>query len=590
MPLTKAVPLNLKERITQEQVRALYDSIASLVMINLVVSTALVYVFWGAVAPNWLLGWYVAMLTMLVVRVLIYASYKRRADETKLKLYQRFVVFGSASAGVIWGAGGLIMFTPELEYQLFILLSLLAMAAGSAFSLSIYLPAYFAFVPLMLAPITLQLFLMDDSTHIALGSVTLVFLIAQTIFNIKINRSFTTTMSLRFENVDLIDQLKEQKVEAEQANRAKSAFLAAASHDLRQPLYALSLFTSALEHGGSAEKEKSVIKQIKHSAKSLETLFDALLDISKLDADTVDINKSDFELQPLLNKLAMEFDAQASDAGLTIIWEQNPPNVHSDPVLLEQILRNFISNAIRYTHSGEIKVTCNARADSQLVIAVSDTGLGILPAEQGAIFEEFYQLGNPGRDRAKGLGLGLSIVQRAAEKLKHKVEVVSEAGQGSTFSIIVDKAFHDPIVVSASTEPSESNELVDRETRPLVVVIDDEHSIRDGLSELLSLWNYDVVKSADANGVITQLNAQQRMPDVIISDFRLEGDETGSDAIEAINQACKAEISALIITGDTEPGLLSKLKSSGYEVLHKPVPPAKLRTFLRRLIHQSQEC
>jgi signal transduction histidine kinase/CheY-like chemotaxis protein len=590
MSLTKAVPLNLKERVTQEQVRALYDSIASLVMINLVVSTALVYAFWGAVSPNWLLGWYVAMLAMLIVRVLIYASYKRRGDETKLKLYQRFVVFGSASAGVIWGGGGLIMFTPELEYQLFILLSLLAMAAGSAFSLSIYLPAYFAFVPLMLAPITLQLFLIDDSTHTALGSVTLVFLIAQTIFNIKINRSFTTTMSLRFENVDLIDQLKEQKVEAEQANRAKSAFLAAASHDLRQPLYALSLFTSALEHGSSAAKEKNVIKQIKHSAKSLETLFDALLDISKLDADTVDINKSDFELQPLLNKLAIEFDAQASDAGLAIIWEQNPPNVHSDPALLEQILRNFISNAIRYTNAGEITVTCEASADSQVVIAVSDTGIGILPAEQGAIFEEFYQLGNPGRDRSKGLGLGLSIVQRAAEKLKHKIEVVSETSQGSKFSIIVDKAFHTPIAVSESTELGESYEIVDRETRPLVVVIDDEHSIRDGLSELLSLWNYDVVKSADANGVITQLNAQQRVPDVIISDFRLEGDETGSDAIKAINKACKSDIRALIITGDTEPGLLSKLKSSGYEVLHKPVPPAKLRTFLRRLIYQSQEC
>lgn len=594
MTTNNSIPVNLKDKIAEEQVKTLYESIASLVMINLVVSTALVFVFWDVVAANWLFGWYMAMYAMLAVRVAIYISYKRSFDETKLKLYQRFVVFGSASAGIIWGIGGLIMFTPEqLEYQLFILLSLLAMAAGSAFTLSIYLPAYFAFVPLMLTPITARLFAMEGPTYIALASVTLIFLIAQTLFNIKINRSFSSTMSLRFENLELIERLKEQKAEAEHANRAKSAFLAAASHDLRQPLYALSLFTTALEQRTNAPSDKQVIEQIQRSAQSLESLFDSLLDISKLDADTIDINKSDFRLQPLLEKLAHEFDAQATEAGLHIIWAQNPSDVHSDPVLLEQILRNYIANAIRYTKEGEIEVSCETMASNKIAICVRDTGIGIPSEDQKAIFDEFYQLGNPGRDRAKGLGLGLSIVQRAAEKLDHQIDLVSESGKGSSFSVIVEKALQKPIVASEPVESIESratNEDVGNHRRPLIVVIDDEDSIRDGLGELLTLWDYDVLKSADAKGVVEQLTPLQRLPDAIISDFRLGGEHTGIDAINTIKKTCQADISALIITGDTEPSLLSMLKSSGYPVLHKPVPPAQLRTFLRRLTLRSQTC
>ncbi|MEP5324178.1 hypothetical protein, partial [Marinobacter alexandrii] len=192
MPNTISTPNNPGEAIRAEQIKTLYESIASLVLINLVVGSALVYVFWDVVAHSLLLAWVATMLAMLSVRVAIYLSFKKRFDVSKLRRYQTFLILGSASAGVIWGAGGLIMFVPgQLEYQLLILLSLLAMAAGSAFSLSIYLPAYFAFVPLMLVPITLRLLLTGDTIHTALASVTIIFLIAQTAFNIKINRGLS---------------------------------------------------------------------------------------------------------------------------------------------------------------------------------------------------------------------------------------------------------------------------------------------------------------------------------------------------------------------------------------------------------------
>ncbi|MFK8041024.1 ATP-binding protein [Congregibacter sp.] len=570
--------------IRVEQIKTLYDSIASLVAINLVVSTALVYVFWGAVAPKWLLLWMTAMLVMLGTRVAIYLSFKQRFEVSKLRRYQAFLILGSASAGIIWGAGGLIMFLPgQLEFQLLILLSLLAMAAGSAFSLSIYLPAYYAFVPLMLAPITLRLLLIGDTVHSALASVTIVFLIAQTVFNIKINRSLSSAMELRFENLDLIDQLKEQKVEAEEANSAKSRFLAAASHDLRQPLYALTLFVSALEERMSSTEDREITNKIKRSADSLQSLFEALLDISKLDAGTVDVQKTDFDLQPMYKRLAVEFDPQAAQRNVTITWPTGNFAVRSEPALLEQILRNYVANAFRYTKAGEINVA-SVPTDDGVKISISDTGIGISPENQKAIFEEFYQLGNPERDRQKGLGLGLSIVQRAAQLLDHNIEVVSQVGQGSTFSVTVEAATQSGDLESVTSNPTSGNTLIS--ARPLIVVIDDEESIRDGMEQLLSSWGCEVILGASANDVIAQLDVEQRKPDGAISDYRLRDAQTGVDAIESINRACNSTIPALIVTGDTESQLQIDLRTKGYQVLHKPVQPAKLRAFLRSLPKQ----
>lgn len=584
MSNTIGTPDHSTGEIRVEQIKTLYESIASLVLINLVVGTALVYVFWDVVTHSWLLAWMVTMLVMLGIRAAIYLSFKRRFEESKLKRYQAFLIMGSASAGVIWGVGGLIMFVPgQLEYQLLILLSLLAMAAGSAFSLSIYLPAYFAFVPLMLAPITLRLLLIGDTVHTALASVTIIFLIAQTAFNIKINRGLSSAMELRFENLGLIEQLKQQKAEAEQANNAKSRFLAAASHDLRQPLYALTLFVSALEERITSPEDREITHKIKRSTDSLQSLFEALLDISKLDAGTIDIRKTDFWLTDMFATLADEFDPQGAQAGVSIRWPQEPFAVHSEPSLLEQILRNYIANAVRYTEAGDIKVTCEQRDDS-LKISVSDTGIGISAKDQTAIFEEFYQLGNPERDRAKGLGLGLSIVQRAAQLLGHNIEVVSQVGQGSIFSVTVDTATQSDFATAESIAPSINTAIA---AKPLVVVIDDEQSIREGMQTLLGSWGCDVVISADAEDVFAQLNAHQRKPDGIISDYRLRNAQTGVDAIESINSSYNSIIPSLIVTGDTEKQLLLELKTSGYQVLHKPVPPAKLRAFLRSFSGQS---
>jgi signal transduction histidine kinase len=232
--------------------------------------------------------WMGLMLTMLLVRLIFYCFYKNNIDSQQIKRFSYFLIIGSATSGLIWGIGGILLFPPDhLNYQLFILLSLMAMVVGSTFTLSVYLPAYFAYAPLSLLPIIIHLFLIGDSIHTTLGIVSLVFFVAVTSFNLKMNRSFKGSLQMRYDNLDLIAQLRFQKAEADNANRAKSKFLAAASHDLRQPLYALTLFTSKLDELIQYPEVRKVVQQIKMSVTSMNGLFNALLDISQFDAGII---------------------------------------------------------------------------------------------------------------------------------------------------------------------------------------------------------------------------------------------------------------------------------------------------------------
>jgi len=207
-------------------------------------------------------------------------------------------------------------------------------------------------------PVGFMLLIINDSIHLSLGLMTFFYVISISFFNIKINKGLKTSLRLRFENIDLVEQLREQKFEADHANMAKSKFLAAASHDLRQPLYALSLFTSVLDEYIETPKVRRVVDRIKASVTSLQSLFNALLDISRLDAGVMKTEKTDFNLQTLFTTLANDFDSIAAEKGLVISWPESNINVHSDQNLLKQILNNYISNAIRYTDTGNIRIQC----------------------------------------------------------------------------------------------------------------------------------------------------------------------------------------------------------------------------------------
>ena len=571
------------ERILVEQVKILYRTLLPILAISLVVGSGMLYGLWDAVSQTTLAIWMALLLIVVTIRVLTFASYRRYFKPEHAKRHGLYFILGSGVAGLLWGVGAVVLYPDQgIEYQLFILVILVGMGAGSLSSLTTYLPAFFAYFPTSLLPISVLLIMGGDPLHLSLGIMAVAYILALTYFALNINRALIQSLELRFENIELVGQLRQQKDEAEQANIAKSKFLAAASHDLRQPLHALTLFTSVLDESIQYPKVRRVVDQIKASVHALQSLFNALLDISRLEAGVMMAEKTDFNLQSMFEKLANDFDPEANEKGIAIAWPKASIAVHSDPTLLEQILRNYIVNAIRYTHEGEVLIVYEGDG-KLLTIKVIDTGVGIPEEEQQAIFNEFHQLGNPERDRSKGLGLGLAIVQRTAKLLGHEINVESQPGVGSTFSITVDQA---NIMESTGINKADFKRDAEHKETALLVVIDDEISVREGTQSLLELWGCDVITAVDKYEAIAQLRQSNRMPDGIIADYRLPKNQTGVEAIHAIYAEYHSNIPALIVTGDIAAERLREVNNSGFQVLHKPVAPVKLRAFLRNIQHR----
>jgi signal transduction histidine kinase len=567
---------HIQDKIHAEQIKIMHSSIPLILFTNFVVVWALSYGFSDVVSQTSLKICLGLMFVMVAVRAGLYFNYKDKLDSKDLRPLALSLIIGSALAGVLWATLSLLYLPADNQiYQIFLLGGLMVMAGGSAFTFSIYLPCYFAYIPATLLPITLQFFIIGDKFHNTLGIISVTYFLVLTLFNIKINKHFKATLALRFENLVLIEQLKQQKEEAERANKAKSKFLAAASHDLRQPLYALGLFTSVLDETIKFPKVKRVVEQINASVTALTNLFDKLLDISQLDAGVVIVKKQNFALSDIFDKLTKEFSREAQENNIELIWPSEYPAVYSEPDLLERILRNYLSNAIKYTCEGAVEVICEAR-NGKVYIQISDTGIGMTKETLEEIYEEFYQVSNPERDRQKGLGLGLSIIKRTADLLDHEISVTSEIGKGSIFSIVVTQAV---MMSKANIEVSDLSEKI-QPTNKLVLIIDDEESIREGLTCMLELWGYQVIAAVDTAVAMHQLQENNKSPDVIISDYRLKENRTGIDAIKALHEKYGKDIPALLITGDMMQERLIEIKDSGLPVLFKPVPAMKLRSFL----------
>lgn len=374
----------------------------------------------------------------------------------------------------------------------------------------------------------------------------------------------------------------EHKVEARTrdlalANQAKSRFLAAASHDLRQPMHALGLFVAQLRGKPLLAEQRRLVDRIDASVSAIGALLDSLLDISRLDAGAVTPEIADFPVNSLLSRMEDEFMQAAQEKGLRFRVVPSRVWVSSDPVLLERIVTNLVSNALRYTRLGGVIVGCR-RHGAKLRILVCDTGRGIPADEQQRIFAEFYQLANPEHDRSQGLGLGLAIVDRLARLLGHHVEVRSKESTGSTFIVTVPRG-----TPGEATQPVRAVETgIPRGT--LVALIDDDALARDGMRGLLSDWGCDVVAAASAAEAVHGLAAHNRPPDLVVSDYRLRDGSTGIHAIGQLRATYSADLPAFLISGDTSGGVLREAETEGLHLLTKPVTPLKLRALVSQLL------
>ena len=354
---------------------------------------------------------------------------------------------------------------------------------------------------------------------------------------------------IAIENVRLFEALQARTRELDEANRAKSRFIAAASHDLRQPLHALGLFVDRLDGRVKAAERSKIVKQIHAAVAAMDELFNELLDISKLDAGVLKPTISDFPISHLLKRTESTFAETARKKGLSLRIVPNSAWVCSDSILLERILLNLVSNAIGYTASGGVVVGCRRRGE-HLHIEVSDSGPGIPKDQQQNIFAEFHQLGNSQHERRSGLGLGLAIVDRLCRLLGHQIELTSALGKGSRFSVIVP-------LVAAQAPTAEAKASVHAAlgsiSGKLVVVIDDDALVLDSTGGLLRSWGCDVLTAASAHVARARLAERDRVPDLIISDYRLSDGQHGIEAIEKLREAFNLSIPAFLVSGDTAP-------------------------------------
>jgi two-component system, sensor histidine kinase len=376
------------------------------------------------------------------------------------------------------------------------------------------------------------------------------------------------------------EELRIAKAQAEEANISKTRFLAAASHDLLQPLNAARLFVTALSERKLSEKESEFVEQIDGALKSVEGLLGALLDISRLDAGGIPVRQADFRIKDLLNALRHEYGPMAKEAGLELRILSSQAVVRSDPSLLGRVLRNLLSNAIRYTPAGRVLLGCRRR-NGCLRFEVWDTGVGIPDTHLQAVFEEFRQLGAPSHFREKNFGLGLAIVQRIARMLDHSIELKSELGRGSVFAIEVPISSRSPTV-----EPRESRYLGfnDAVAGSLVAVVENEETVLLGMRELLEGWGCEVVTALCGRTARHQISKIGRVPNLVIADFHIGSEANGVEVAEEIREIHKCQTPAIIITADRSAEVLKFVQGRGFHLLQKPIKPAKLRALMSHLL------
>ncbi|MDX8126787.1 NahK/ErcS family hybrid sensor histidine kinase/response regulator [Methylomonas sp. OY6] len=387
---------------------------------------------------------------------------------------------------------------------------------------------------------------------------------------------------------DITEQVKREQAlekarkEAEQANAAKTRFLAAASHDLRQPIHALGLFFAELSDQVLSPQTATLIGQIEDSIAAINSMLNALLDISKLDAGVIKPTIEPLVLEELFERLQTEFQPIALESHNKLRFRPTDAVVNTDPAMLERMLRNLIGNALRYTDNGRVLVAARPRGAS-LVCQVWDNGSGIPKDQLNDVFIEFHQLQNPARDRRRGLGLGLAIVKRLAKLLQHEIKVTSQFGRGSCFSITLPmtarsaaRQLPQPFDSVASTNYALSGRHI--------LILDDDISVLEGMQGLLQHWGCLVTTANSPAEAVDKLASGALRPELLIIDYRLTDNVSGIDVARSLQKRLGYPIGVLIITGDTGPERLQEAEASDFPLLHKPVHPAKLRSTLQYLM------
>jgi signal transduction histidine kinase len=556
-----------------EQIRAAYKCMPQNCVVAVVAGLIHVIAMSREVPTVTLVAWLAGLYAAASYALFLYLQYRRAAPSPdQARKWGTRITFAIFLAGCAWGSAGIVMFQPTFTgYQMYLVLGLFMVTfASGAMGYTPFLPLAYALAIPSISPLLIRNAMQGDFLHLMVTAAGLLLLVLVLYYAAEVNGVIRESFLLRNR--------------AEEASRAKSRFLAAASHDLRQPLHTLSLYSASLKLHAPDGAAGEIANHINKALSSLSALVDSLLDISKLDAGAITPDMQSMSVTALIERIESDYREVAREKGLQFRISASEVFVESDPVLLERIIRNLVDNAFKYTAAGSITLAAETD-DRTLRIAVRDTGPGIPAAEQERIFEEFYQIGNPERDRAQGLGLGLAIVRRLVHLLGLQLTLESQPARGSTFAIAMPYLFQ-----SSTAHPRESApRALAVDARGLdgarVLVVDDEPEVRSAIKTLLEYLGCRVAVCGGLVEAERVLDHRELEPDLIVADFRLRQHENGIDTVRKL-RARLGDIPALLVTGDTAPERLREAQSSGLPLLHKPVSAEKLAETMVALLRR----
>jgi signal transduction histidine kinase/CheY-like chemotaxis protein len=570
-------------RVRAENIRTLYVQVGNSFAAAAVVTIYMAVTAWAFTDATVILAWVGVQLASQLLRILLVRAYRRAApDDAALPGWGRAYAAYMLVAGIIWGSTAWLFIHPAEPITVALTLCGLYGIAGGSVPVNAYNPpGLYAFVGAIFLLLLVRLLGFAAFGYTALALASLAFAGIMAAFCRVQQRALDASFRIRFENAALVEALRVQtaaaetaREQAESASLAKSQFLAAASHDLRQPLHALGLFSGSLGSLALDDQGRDIADQISNSVAAMERLFNTLLDISRLDAGVVAVRREPVAIDALFARVTASFATLAAQRGLRLHGLNNGHWVETDPGLLEQIVGNLVANAIAYTASGAVLLTAR-RQGCSLIIACRDSGIGIALVDQNRVFEEFVQIGNAERDRAKGLGLGLAIARRTARLLGSDITLRSAPGRGTTIGLAL------PPAQPGTVLPAVTAVRGDLATGQRLLLVDDDAAVRSACATLFAGWGVDAVIVDGFDSAMALLSGGRF--DALICDYRLGGD---IDGLAAIAQLCAGQDpppAACLITGDVDPALIARAAAAGVPLLHKPLSPGSLRATLNHL-------
>ncbi len=566
-----------KTKIHTALVHLLLNQLRTTGISNLVMLSLVTFVIWQKNNDLFILQWMSVGYALIGIRIVVLFL---SGLQNKLNIIQleRLIAFFIILSGLHWGVSAWIYLDPQ-DPELFVFLSAVylgivastipSMAARPfiwlAYSLSIFLFAFTKFA------------FLQEWNMLAL---ILVGQFINTLVSFNLSRQIKHSITQDLRNEELLEEVNQAKEKAENANLTKSKFMASATHDLRQPLHVQSVLLEVLNLHLKNDDLKKIVGKIAKSNLALTNLFNSLLEISQLDAGTLKTNLSHQNLNKLCQNLFEEYQILAHLKGLEFNLEQEECTVISDPILLNRILSNLLSNALKFTQTGSISITIKNKSD-KIEISIYDTGIGIDSSEHENVFNEYVQIGNQERDRSQGIGLGLALVSRLCQLLHHEIKLTSQLSKGCEFKLILAKGEQSNIV----TVDMNINQSQIKNTQ--ILLIDDEKDIIEAMTLMLTNWGAKVKGMLSIDEALTDIKDNNYAPELIISDYRLKNNDNGLDGLTLIQKKLGRTIPSLIITGDTDPELLEKIKKENLYILHKPVKIPSLKKAINILLKQS---